>query len=120
MPNVDGGILNAVQPRHHADAPSNGTTVVYIPSAGRKRWKPCRNCRSSITNGSRVCQRHATMRRWRRSCGQSALSIWRSSMWSCPEMLLGTEDPSLWVVFFRWRDAAREAHTPLRERREDL
>ena len=22
MPNVDGGILNAVQPRHHADAPS--------------------------------------------------------------------------------------------------
>jgi hypothetical protein len=35
-------------------------------------------------------------------------------------MLLGTEDPLLWVVFSRWRDAAREAHTPLCERREDL
>src|SRR5262249_32656050 len=99
MPNVNGGILHAGQPRNHADAPSDGTTVVHTPSAGRKRWKPCRSCRSSITNGSRVCQRHATMRRWRRSCGQSAPSIWRSSMLSCPEALVGTEDPSSWVVF---------------------
>src|SRR5207249_283066 len=120
MPNVNGGILNAVKPRNHADAPSDGTTVVYAPSAGRKRWKPCRSCRSSITNGSRVCQRPSTMRRWRRSCGQSAPSIWRSSMWRCPEALVGTEDLSSRVVCSRWRDAAREAHKPMFERREDL
>jgi hypothetical protein len=38
-------------------------------------------------------------------------------MLRCPEAVVGTEDPSSWVVCSRWRDAAREAHKLLFERK---